>query len=121
MSRKFRTGFALVLVAVGVGVACGAGEQPIGPGTRGQSLYAQHCASCHGSSGTGSWRAWLFLIRPGNLADAKRMNALSDQYVFDLIKHGGATIGKPGMPAFGFYLKDDEIQELVTYVRTLQH
>jgi mono/diheme cytochrome c family protein len=49
------------------------------------------------------------------------MDALSDQYVFDLIKHGGATIGKPGMPAFGFYLKDDEIQELVTYVRTLQH
>jgi len=118
MRVKFWAGCALVLAALWVGMACGGPEAPPGRG-RGHDLYAQHCASCHGSSGTGSWRAWLFLIRPGNLADAKRMDALSDQYVFDLIKHGGATIGKPGMPAFGFHLKDDEIHELVSYVRTL--
>ena len=119
MSRKFWAGFALVLMAMGIGVACGARERPGAPGTRGHGLYAQHCASCHGSSGTGSWRAWLFLIRPGNLADAKQMDVLSDQYLFDLIKHGGANIGKPGMPAFGFHLKDEEVRDLVAYVRSL--
>jgi mono/diheme cytochrome c family protein len=39
--------------------------------------------------------------------------------MFNLIKHGGATIGRPGMPAFGYHLSDDEIRALVAYVRTL--
>jgi mono/diheme cytochrome c family protein len=119
MSRQFWIGIALVLMVMGIGVACGVGDTPGVPGAPGQSLYLQHCASCHGRSGTGSWRAWFFLIRPGDLADAKRMQAVSDQYIFDLIKQGGAAIGKPGMPAFGFHLKDEEIRDLVAYVRAL--
>ena len=47
------------------------------------------------------------------------MTALPNQYLFDVIKHGGATIGKPGMPGFGFHLSDTEITELVRYVRSL--
>jgi mono/diheme cytochrome c family protein len=39
--------------------------------------------------------------------------------VFELVKNGGATIGKPGMPSFGYHLKDDQIRELVRYLRTL--
>jgi mono/diheme cytochrome c family protein len=84
-----------------------------------QRLYLTQCATCHGANGQGSWRATLFLIRPGNLADPKTLDGLPDQYLFDLIKHGGATIGKPGMPAFGFHLSDEEIRELIRYVRSL--
>lgn len=84
-----------------------------------ERLYFLRCVSCHGVRGTGSWRATLFLIRPGNLADSRRMAALPDQYLFDIIKHGGATIGKPGMPGFGFHLSDAEISELVAYLRSL--
>jgi mono/diheme cytochrome c family protein len=95
-------------------------DTPPPPGApAGQELYARFCASCHGRSGRGSWNATLSLIRPGNLADRSRMQGLTDQYLADLVKHGGAPIGKPGMPAFGFHLTDDEIRELVTYVRTL--
>ena len=47
------------------------------------------------------------------------MAQLSDEYMFNLIKNGGATIGKPGMPAFGYHLTDDQIRALVAYVRTL--
>ena len=95
-------------------------EAPPPPGApAGLELYAQFCASCHGRSGRGSWRATLSLIRPGNLADRSRMQGLTDQYLADLIKHGGAPIGKPGMPAFGFHLTDDEVRELVAYVRSL--
>lgn len=95
-------------------------ETPPPPGApRSQELYLRLCASCHGRSGSGSWRATLLLIRPGNLADRSRMQELSDQFLFDLIKHGGAPIGKPGMPGFAFHLSDDEIRELVAYVRTL--
>ena len=86
-----------------------------------QQLYFAHCVTCHGPSGNGSWRATLFLIRPGDLSDSRRMQALSDQYLFDITKHGGAPIGKPGMPAFGFHLSDAQIQDLTYYLRTLPH
>jgi mono/diheme cytochrome c family protein len=84
-----------------------------------QRVYLGNCAPCHGANGRGSWRAALFLIRPGNLADRKAVAPLSDEYIFNLVKHGGATIGRPGMPAFGYHLTDDEIRALVAYVRKL--
>ena len=91
---------------------------PRGP-EPGRSLFGAHCATCHGPDGRGgSWRARLLLLRPGNLAAAQTAT-LSDQYLADIIRHGGASSGKPGMPSFGFVLTDEEIQGLVTYLRTL--
>jgi mono/diheme cytochrome c family protein len=87
--------------------------------TPAQRLYLTHCATCHGANGEGSWRASLFLMRPGNLADSRAMDSLSDEYLFLLIRNGGAALGKPGMPAFGYHLTDDEIRELIRYLRTL--
>jgi mono/diheme cytochrome c family protein len=84
-----------------------------------QRLYLTHCAECHGADGRGSWRASLFLLRPGNLADPGFIGSRSDEYLADLVKDGGAPIGKPGMPAFGYHLSDEEIRSLVSYVRTL--
>jgi len=42
-----------------------------------------------------------------------------DRYLVDIIKHGGAPFGRPGMPAFGAQLSDDDIASLVAYVRSL--
>ena len=84
-----------------------------------QRLYLSRCAECHGANGHGSWRATLFLLRPRNLADPRRVGPLSDAYLFDLVKNGGAPIGKPGMPAFGYHLSDEQIREVVRYVRSL--
>src|SRR4030095_9204971 len=85
--------------------------------TGGQRLYLTYCATCHGANGHGSWRAWLFLMRPGDLADPRLMDSLSDDYLIMLIKNGGATIGKPGMPAFGYHLAEAQIREIVRYLR----
>ena len=84
-----------------------------------QRTYLTRCAPCHGANGHGSWRATIFFIRPGDLTDRRAMGQLSDDYIFSLIKNGGAAIGKPGMPAFGYHLSDPEIRALVAYVRTL--
>ncbi|HSE06761.1 MAG TPA: cytochrome c [Methylomirabilota bacterium] len=88
--------------------------------TGGQRLYLTHCATCHGADGRGSWRATIFLMGPGDLSDPARLDRLPDDYLVTLIKNGGATIGKPGMPAFGYHLTDEEIRELVRYLRTLR-
>jgi len=112
-----------VIVAVCLAAILVALLLPEGPpppaASPGQQIYTRFCVSCHGRSGSGSWSATLSLIRPGNLADRLRMQKLTDQYLADLIKHGGASVGKPGMPGFGFHLTDDEILELVAYVRSL--
>lgn len=84
-----------------------------------QRAYLTHCAGCHGANGRGSWRATVFLMRPGDLTDRAAMNRLSDDYLLGLIKHGGATIGQPGMPAFGYHLTDPEIRALVAHLRML--
>jgi mono/diheme cytochrome c family protein len=84
-----------------------------------QRVYLSRCAACHGANGRGSWRATILLIRPGDLANRDAMSRRSDDYLFGIIKNGGATIGRPGMPAFGYHLTDPEIRALVEHVRAL--
>jgi mono/diheme cytochrome c family protein len=84
-----------------------------------QRLYLTYCAECHGADGRGSWRATLFLLHPGNLAQPRTLDGLTDEYLFNLVKDGGAPIGKPGMPAFGYHLSAVEIRNVIEYVRTL--
>jgi len=121
--RRPLAALLIVLAAVGAfagGLAWLLDTPNVPPGTPGaERLYLGLCATCHGPDGRGSWRAALFLVRPGNLADGEQVSRRSDQYLFDIIKHGGAPIGRPGMPAFGSTISDAEIEELARYVRGL--
>jgi mono/diheme cytochrome c family protein len=116
---------ALVVVLAAIGVFTGGlamlldTPRPSAGATKGEALYLALCATCHGADGKGSWRAALFLVRPGDLSNSVTMAGRSDKYLFDLIKHGGAPIGRPGMPAFGSTLTDEEIAEVVRYARGL--
>jgi mono/diheme cytochrome c family protein len=87
--------------------------------TPAQRLYLANCATCHGADGGGSWRATLFLMRLPDLRQPGVIGSLSDEYLLTLIRNGGATLGKPGMPAFGYHLGDEEIRELIRYLRAL--
>ena len=109
---------AVALFAWGVAWLLDTPKPPPGasPGTR---LYYAFCVECHGTDGQGSWRAALFLIRPGDLTDPTRMSRHSDAYLRDIIKYGGAPVGRPGMPAFGYHMSDDDIELLVRYLREL--
>jgi mono/diheme cytochrome c family protein len=97
---------------------------PVPPSPRGpepgRSVYQAHCATCHGPRGRGdSWRARLLWLRPGDLT-SPRLATLSDAYLLDLVRQGGAILGKPGMPSFGAVLSEAEIEAVIQYVRTLQ-
>lgn len=115
----FVLGLALAGAAAAAGAWLLAPAPPPAGATRGALLYAGLCTACHGADGRGSWRSAITLIRPGNLADRERMSAHGDAYLFDLIKHGGAPIGRPGMPAFGATVTDEGIRALVAHLRTL--
>src|SRR5437773_5620177 len=92
--RRPLLALVLAIAAIGVFTAGLAAlldtPRPPRGASRGERLYYGLCVTCHGPDGRGSWRASLFLIRPGNLADAARLDQRSDQYLVDIIKNGGA-------------------------------
>lgn len=87
----------------------------------GKEKYTVLCASCHGNSGKGDGPAAAALTpKPRSLADEKYMKTLSNEYLFKIIKNGGASVGKsPLMPAWGGQLKDQDIWNVVAYIREL--
>jgi len=80
----------------------------------GQKLYSDNCAKCHKDGGTGG-RVTIDgkEIDADNLTDKKRI-ALSDEKIIKVIKEG---VEDDGMPAFKDKLTDDQIKEIVRYVR----
>jgi len=85
---------------------------------RGERLYLAYCAHCHGADGRGSWWATVTLLRPGDFTDRTRMAGNADPYLFEIIKHGGSPLGRPGMPGFE-HLGDADVEALVRHVRSL--
>ena len=48
------------------------------------------------------------------------MNALTDTYLFTIIKQGGQAVQKSQMmPPWGTQLKDQQIWDVIAYVRSL--
>ena len=121
--RRPLLGLVAALVVVGAIAAALAwllnDPKPPAGASHAERLYYAYCVTCHGVDGRGSWRAALFLIRPGTLGDGGAVGRRTDEYLFDIIKHGGAPIGRPGMPGFGATLGDADIKGLVRYVRGL--
>lgn len=87
----------------------------------GKKTYDLLCASCHGTTGKGDGPAAAAMTpKPADFTDGKLMKTLSDQFLFDIIKNGGASVGKsPLMPAWGGQLKDQDIWNLIAYIREL--
>ncbi len=88
---------------------------------RGNDLYHKNCAACHGEAGKGDGPAAAALNpKPKDLADKAYMATLSDKYLLDLVRKGGTGMGKsPLMPPMGSALTDDQIQDVIAYLRSL--
>ena len=84
---------------------------------RGEKIYAQQCAWCHGERGEGV--AGSFPPLAGNRA----VNLANPANLVQVVRRGGyapATEGNPrpyGMPPFGHVLGDEDIAAVLTYVR----
>jgi cytochrome c6 len=98
-----RTGMALAAAALTL-LAMPAGAADI---TKGGALYATHCAMCHGANGNP--------VMPG-APNFRRMDTLMrpDMQILPSIKNG-----KGSMPGFFGILRDQEILDVVAFLRTL--
>lgn len=83
--------------------------------------YKAYCVQCHGLEGTGKGvNIGDMTVQPRDHTDAKSMAGRSDAELVKVIKEGGLAISKSVlMPAWGDVLSDDEIKDLVSYLRTL--
>jgi len=87
----------------------------------GRELYNKWCSSCHGVGGKGEGPVSASLpVKPGNHADGTRMNILTDTYLFTIVKQGGPAVQKSQMmPPWGTQLKDQQIWDVIAYMRSL--
>jgi mono/diheme cytochrome c family protein len=90
--------------------------------TAGAQRYEQHCAQCHGAQGEGitSQGAPAYPALAGN----RTVTMASPANLVQIVLNGGfgpATEGHPrpfGMPPFVLQLNDQELADVLTYVRT---
>jgi mono/diheme cytochrome c family protein len=98
-----------------------AGERDAADPEQGDALYQMYCAACHGARGAGDGPAGMALDpRPASHADGSYMNNLSNEHLFTVIKEGGPAVGKsPLMAPWGGSLSDEQVWDVVAFVRTL--
>lgn len=81
--------------------------------TRGQKLFAAHCASCHGAQGSGDGPAGKALNpRPADLASMAGQHSDGD-FAWKIAEGRGA------MPAWKGKLTEKQIWDVVNYVKVL--
>lgn len=84
---------------------------------KGQTLYTTNCASCHGDEGFGEGKAGLDLNpSPALLAFVVQTPIAVDSYLMWSIAEGGVELNSE-MPAFKATLSQDEIWQIISYIR----
>lgn len=117
--------------ALQVVLAQGVATEPVPPtpvaadATQGRTLYARHCAQCHGDDGKGDGPAAdLVYPRPRDftLGVYKVRSTLSGQLPTDHDLFRAISEGLPGtsMPAWKKFLSEAERWQLVHHVKTLE-
>jgi mono/diheme cytochrome c family protein len=87
--------------------------------SRGNELFQQYCQGCHGPDGRGG-RKDGFMPRPQNLTKKGYIDQLPDEYLFIVITKGGEGVNKSGyMPSFGTTFSEDDIGNLIAFIRSL--
>ena len=96
------------------------GAPAAGDAAAGKELYTALCARCHGESGRGDGPAGALLeTKPRDFTDCARMQAISDQELVAVIREGGpARHLSKDMPPWGKALQDQEIADLMAYIRS---
>jgi mono/diheme cytochrome c family protein len=133
MSR-LRAGFAVLAALALTGAGLWVGFDRSDPGrdvsakaiALERSLYAEHCASCHGANleGQPDWRKRL----PNGRMPAPPHDASghtwhhSDEALFRVTQQGSAAVAGGGyesdMPGFGDVMTDDEIKAVLAFIKS---
>jgi len=88
----------------------------------GERLFKSGCITCHGADGRGAPETLTEFQRPNTFPDFTRCDQTTPEpnsVWKDVIVHGGPARGfSQIMPAFGELLTSDQIDDLITYLRS---
>lgn len=89
-----------------------------GDATKGETHYKTMCVSCHGEKGDGNGPAGAALNpKPTNFTDPANAARLTDEWVYKMVKEGGAANGKsPLMVAWAAVLQEQGVRDVSAYV-----
>jgi copper resistance protein D len=111
-------------IAIGVGygdlLAAAIASNPIPPSAesvaKGKALFEHHCVACHGSGGKGDGIAVATLpSRPDDLSTLPPTPVFPDGVIAYRIAYGAE-----GMPAWKSVLAQNEIWDLLNFIRSLK-
>ena len=85
----------------------------------GKETYDKSCAACHGKDGKGGTPAGKKL-GVKDYTDAKVQAEMKDEEMIKTIKEGIKEGDKTKMKAFGDKLTDEEIKQLIAYIRSFK-
>jgi cytochrome c oxidase cbb3-type subunit III len=85
---------------------------PLGDAERGEAVFAQDCAGCHGAEGEG------VKGKAGSVVDATYLSLVSDQYLRTVVIAGRSDLGMPGFREYvpGKPMTPDEISDVVAWL-----
>ena len=116
---RWTPGLISVILCLAIAIGPGASVVAAGETITTEQMYQDTCSRCHGAQGYGDGPDGATLAaHPRNFHDCDIMARDSDEKVFEEIKGGSASIGRSNdMPSWGEALTDDEIRNLLAYVR----
>jgi mono/diheme cytochrome c family protein len=81
----------------------------------GQVLYKKHCLSCHGKTGLGDGvKARQLEEHPGDMSSSAYQRQTDGEHFYK------TRFGREEMPAYERILSDNEIWDIVNYMRTFK-
>ncbi len=93
-----------------------------GNAEKGKQHYTMMCVSCHGEKGDGNGPAAAALTpKPGDFTSAADAARLTPEWVYKMVKSGGAANGKsPLMVSWAGALDDQGLRDVSAYVLTFK-
>lgn len=90
-----------------------------GDGEAAADLHIENCAECHGYDGKAEVIVMHMDEPPHDQTDVEYMTALPDAFLYLAICRGGEAVGRSlVMPGWGDFFTDQEIRDLVAWIRT---
>jgi cytochrome c oxidase cbb3-type subunit 3 len=94
-----------------------------GDAAKGQALYAQRCAMCHGEKGAGDGALAATMPadqKPRNLSGNEYKYATDDAKLKEIISKGGASVGLSVLMPAQSDLNDAQLDDLIAFVKSLR-
>ncbi len=109
----------LVIAAALLSAPAFAGDFELkGDAAKGAAHYKTFCVSCHGEKGDGNGPAGAALTpKPGNFTDPVNADHLTPEWVYKMVKNGGAANGKSAMMVpWSGALNEQGLRDVSAYV-----